>query len=97
MERLPEAQRQLRRDNAWTVVGQPGDVENITCEDLGRFKMPVLLMQGEDSPASMKRVNAAAQKCISSPQLVTISNAAHQMHQMKPAAVNAELTKFLSE
>lgn len=95
--RLPEAQRQLRRDNAWTVVGQPGDVENITCGELGRFKMPVLLMQGENSPASMNRVNAAAQQCISSLGLVTIPNAAHQMHQMNPAAVNAELTKFLSE
>ena len=95
--RLPEAQRQLRRENAWTVLGKPGDVETITCEDLGRFKMPVLLMQGENSPAPFKRMHAAAQQCISSARLVTIPNAAHQMHQMNPAGVNAELTKFLSE
>ena len=95
--RLPEAQRQLRRDNAWTIVGLPGDVETLTCEDLGRFKMPVLLMQGENSPGFFKQINAAAQKCISSARLVMIPNAAHQMHQMNPAAVNAELTKFLSE
>jgi len=95
--RLPEAQRQLRRENAWTVVGQPGDVETISCEDLGRFKMPVLLMQGENSPAPFKRMHSAAQQCISSARLVTIPNAAHQMHQMNPAGVNAELTKFLSE
>ena len=95
--RLPEAQRQLRRENAWTVVGRPGDVETLTCEDLGQVKIPVLLMQGENSPASFKRIHAAAQKCISSAQLVTIPKAAHQMHQMNPAGVNAELTKFLSE
>jgi esterase len=95
--RLPEAQRQLRRENAWTLVGKPGDVEAITCEDLGRLKMAVLLMQGENSPASFKRIHAAAQKCISTAQLVTIPKAAHQMHQMNPPGVNAELTKFLSE
>ena len=96
-QRLPEGQRQLRRENAWTVVGQPGDVENITCDDLRRFKMPVLLMQGQNSPAPFKQMHAAAQQCISSARLVTIPNAAHQMHQMNPTGVNAELAKFLSE
>jgi esterase len=95
--RLPEAQRQLRRDNAWTVVGRPGDLETLGCQDLGRLRMPVLLMQGENSPAPFKRMHAATQQCVSSARLVVIPKAAHQMHQMNPSGVNAELLKFLSE
>lgn len=95
--RLPEAQRQLRRDNAWTIVGQLGDVETVTCGDVARFKMPVLLMEGEQSPPLFKRMRAAVQKCLPSARYVTIPKAGHQMHQMNPSGFNAELLRFLSE
>ena len=95
--RLPEDQRQLRRDNAWTIVGQIGDVETVTCSDMARLKMPVLLMEGEQSPQLFKRVRAAIQKCLPSANWVTIPKANHQMHQTNPTAVNAALLRFLSE
>ena len=96
-DKLPEPQRQLRRDNAWTIVGQVGDVETVTCGDIGRFKMPVLLMEGENSPPMFKRMRAAFQKCLPAARLATVPKAAHQMHQMNPSGFNAELTTFLSE
>lgn len=95
--KLPEPQRQLRRDNAWAIVGQLGDVETVTCADLGRFKMPVLLMEGEKSPPMFKRMRAAVQECLPSAKFVSVPRAAHQMHQMNPSGFNAQLTKFLSE
>ena len=95
--RLPEDQRQIRRENAWTIVGQLGDVETVNCADIGRFKMPVLLMEGEQSPPLLKRMRAAVQKCLPSARWVTIPKAAHQMHQMNPPAFNAALIEFLSE
>jgi pimeloyl-ACP methyl ester carboxylesterase len=95
--RLPDPQRQLRRDNAWTIVGQLGDAETVSCEDLGRFPMPVLLMEGEQSPPLLKQVRAAVQKCLPSAKLVTIPKAGHQMHQMNPPVFNSELAKFLLE
>ena len=64
--RLPEEQRRNRRDNAWTIIGQLGDVETVTCADLAQFKMPVLLMGGEQSPARHNRIRAAIQKCLPS-------------------------------
>lgn len=93
----PEAQRQLRRENAWTIVGQLGDVETVTCADLARLKMPVLLMEGEQSPPPFKRMRAAIQKCLPSARFAAIPKAGHQMHQMNPAGFNTELAKFLSE
>jgi esterase len=95
--KLPEPQRQLRRENAWTIVGQLGDVENVSCTDLGRFKMPVLLMEGEQSPLLFKRMRTTLQQCLPSAKFVTVPKAAHQMHQMNPSSFNAELAKFLSE
>lgn len=95
--RLPEVQRQIRRENAWTVVGQLGDVETVTCADLSRFKMPVLLMGGEQSPPRFNRIRAAFQKCLPSAVSVTIPKAAHQMNQMNPSAFDAALIKFLSD
>jgi pimeloyl-ACP methyl ester carboxylesterase len=95
--RLPEAQRQLRRENAWTIVGQLGDVETVGCADIGRFRMPVLLMEGEQSPQMFKRMRAAFQKCLPSAGWVTIPKAGHQMHQMNPPEFNAALVKFLSD
>lgn len=95
--RLPEEQRRVRRDNAWTIVGQLSDVETVTCADVARFNMPVLLMGGEQSPARYKRIRAVAQKCLPSVSSATIPNAAHQMNQMNPPAFDAALIKFLSE
>ena len=94
--RLPEQQRQNRRDNAWTIVGQLGDVETTRCSDIASFKMPVLLMGGEKSPARFNRIRAAFQKCLPSAASVTIPKAAHQMNQMNPPAFDAALVAFLS-
>ena len=96
-QRLPEGQRQVRRDNAWTAIGQIGDVETVTCADLGKFRMPVLLMGGEQSPPAFNRIRAAAQRCMPSARTVTIPKAGHAMHQNNPAAFNAELARFLSD
>ena len=96
-KRLPEDQRELRRANAWTIVGQLGDVETVTCSDIGRFKMPVLLMEGEKSPQMFTRMREAFLKCLPASRLIIVPKAAHQMHQMNPPAVNAALMQFLSE
>ena len=95
--RLPEAQRRVRRENVWTIVGQLGDLETVTCADIARLKMPVLLMAGEQSPPLFKNAGAAAQKCLPSAGSVTIPKAGHQMNQLNPLAFDAALVKFLSE
>lgn len=94
--KLPEAQRRIRRDNAWTIVGQLGDVESIGCAQIAQLKMPLLLMAGEQSPPMFKSVGAAAQKCLPSATSVTIPKAGHQMNQLNPTAFDEALTRFLS-
>lgn len=96
-EQMPEAQRELRRQNAWTIVGQVGDAETVTCADVSRLATPVLLMEGEQSPQLFKRVLSAIQQCLPAAKRVTIAEAGHSMHQMNPAGFNAELLRFLAE
>lgn len=95
--RLSEPLRQGRRENAWTLVGQLGDVETYTCADIGAFGMPVLLMTGERSPRQFAPILEGFQRCLPSAARAIVPNAAHQMSQMNPAASDAALVKFLLE
>jgi pimeloyl-ACP methyl ester carboxylesterase len=95
--RLSEPLRQGRRENAWTLVGQLGDVETYTCADIGAFRMPVLLMTGERSPRQFAPILDGFQRCLPSAARATVPNAAHQMSQMNPPASDAALVKFLLE
>lgn len=95
--RLPEEERRVRRDNAWAIVGMLGDVETVTCADIARLKMPVLLMTGEKSPPLLKSAGSAFRKCLPSTASTTIPDAAHQMNQMNPSAYDAALSQFLTK
>ena len=98
-KRLTEVQRQIRLENAWTVVGQAADskARPISCDDIGKIEIPVLLMTGDKSPPHFRPILDAYQRCQPAAARVTIPNAAHQMSQMNPAAVNAALSKFFLE
>lgn len=95
--RLSEEQRQLRRDNAWTVVGQLGDEEKADCADISQLKMPVLVMEGEKSPQAFKKINKIIRECLPPARSVTIAKASHPMHQDNPADFNEALAKFAAE
>ena len=93
-KRRTEADRQVSRDNAWTVVADEGEW-SVTCDEVGSLKMPVLLMGGEKSPRRLVNVLDATHKCLPSAKRVTIPNAAHPMNRQNPAAFDAALVKFL--
>jgi pimeloyl-ACP methyl ester carboxylesterase len=93
-KRRTEAQRQVSRDNAWTLVA--GNAESsVTCAEVGSLAMPVLLMGEEKSPRRLVNVVDATHKCLPSAKRVTIPNAAHPMNRQNPAAFDAALVKFL--
>jgi esterase len=93
-KRRTEAQRQVSRDNAWTVVAEDAEW-SVTCAEVGRLAMPVLLMGGAKSSPRLVGVVDATQKCLPSAKRVTIPNAAHPMNRQNPAAFDAALVKFL--
>ena len=93
-KRRTEAQRQVSRDNAWTLVADV-DESSVRCAEVGSLAMPVLLMGGEKSSRRLISVVDAMHKCLPSAKLVTIPNAGHPMNLQNPAAFDAALIKFL--
>lgn len=94
--RLPPANKEIVRDNAWTIVGAGlDDAPPVTCTEFGALKMPVLLVAGENTGQRFKDLVAAQARCLPSARVVTIPNAAHASPNQNPGAVNEAVRQFL--
>lgn len=89
-----ESERQMSRDNAWTLVSSLGP-STVTCSDLAGLAMPVLLMQGEKTSPRLARVVEATRKCVPSAEYVLIPDADHSIQRTNPSAFQAALFSFL--
>jgi pimeloyl-ACP methyl ester carboxylesterase len=94
--RLSEDGRQMRRDNAWTLIADGGD-NPVSCAELASLRMPVLLMQGEKTPRRLAGIVDATHKCLPSAERATIPDAGHSMHVMNPVGFQQMLVQFLSK
>jgi esterase len=95
---LTEAQRQIFRDNAWTIKGlEEEERRPVNCQELEALNMPVLLVGGEKSPARYGQILTVIEPCLKQRERVTIPNASHGMHRMNPAAFNSSVAQFLSK
>jgi esterase len=89
-----EESRQVRRDNAWTIIGDVGRPQT-TCDEGARLTMPTLLMNGEVSPFRYRQMFDAFQECVKDRQRTFIPQASHGMFRTHPAATNAAVLAFL--
>ena len=93
----PEPERQLARDNAWTLKGdQPQTQEPFTCQDAGQIEAPVLLVGAERSPPVFAKILDVLASCLKRSERVTIPNASHPMNRMNPSAFNNAVLNFLA-
>jgi esterase len=94
---LTEGQRQIFRDNAWTIKGMEEEQRRpVNCRELEALNMPVLLVGGEKSPARYGQVLTVIEPCLKQKERITIPSASHGMHRMNPAAFNRAVAQFLS-
>jgi pimeloyl-ACP methyl ester carboxylesterase len=92
-----EAQRQIYRDNAWTIKGTEQEQRRaVSCQELGALGMPVLLVGGERSPARYGEILSVIEPCLKKQERVTIPNASHGMYRMNPSAFNASVAQFIA-
>ena len=97
-KKLTEVQRQMFRDNAWTVKGMEEEHRRpVSCQELGSLDMPILLVGGETSPARYGELINVIEPCLRQRERVTIRAASHGMHRMNPAAFNSAVMQFLSK
>lgn len=96
---LPEAAKQVLRDNAWALPAADKDEDRwppFTCEDARRLAIPVLLLGGEKSPAGFGRVLDGIQACLTRVERRVIINSSHAMPRMNAPAFNGAVMAFVS-
>jgi len=94
--RRPPDQKQIFLDNLATAV-DTGEFPPIACADVERLDVPMLLINGENSPARYPVMFAAMRACHPSiPAPVTSPGAAHAMHRENPERFNAVVLDFLA-
>lgn len=96
-KKLPETAKQIRRDNAWSLISLVADAqEPYSCADARKTKIPILLVTGDKSPPLYGMMHAALQPCLERSRMVTIPNASHGMNRENADAFNAAVLEFLN-
>lgn len=89
-----EESRQVRRDNAWTIIGDVGRPQT-TCAEGAKITMPTLLINGEVSPLRYRQMFDAFQTCLKVRERVSIPKASHGMFRTHYEATNTAVLTFL--
>lgn len=72
-----------------------GIFPELKCEDLKKISIPVLLLQGENSPEMFHLITNRLNNCIPNSRLEIIPNASHGMHIQNPDYYNNAVLNFL--
>jgi esterase len=93
-----EGQRQIFRDNAWTIKGTEQEQRRpVSCQELQALNVPVLLVGGEKSPLRYGEILGVIEPCLKKQERVIIPNASHGMHRMNPSVFNSSVAQFVSK
>lgn len=95
---LPDRNRQLLRDNAWTLAEADRDTGTwapFSCDDSRRLNVPVLLLGGDSSPANFSATLDRVQSCLSKVERQVIKNSSHSMPRINPLGFNAAVMAFI--
>jgi pimeloyl-ACP methyl ester carboxylesterase len=93
--KLSPGLKQMFLDNMGTGVVVEGRPQ-ITCDEIGKFGFPILLINGEKSPKRYSEMFAAMRLCKSIAVPVVIAKAAHGMQGQNPDAFNLAIKDFLA-
>jgi pimeloyl-ACP methyl ester carboxylesterase len=67
----------------------------MACDDLGKVRIPTLLITGERSPAFFLLITAELERCLEGESHVMVPEAGHGMHRENTAFYNEALADFL--
>jgi len=101
VDMMPEKQRDYMVEKMPLIVaGNHATIEarsdGMKLADLAGIRAPLLLMEGENSPSSIHRVNDLIAAAVPSVKRVTIKSAGHMAPVTHSAAVAAEIARFLA-
>ena len=67
----------------------------LTCADVARVKVPVLLLYGKRSPRMYRLINNELARCLPHAEQATIPDAAHVLHSHNPQVHDRLVLDFL--
>jgi pimeloyl-ACP methyl ester carboxylesterase len=91
----PSERQIMYVDNVRTLALGPSADLPITCEQLGRLRVPVTITVGQLTKSPSKLLAEVAQRCLPGSRLVTIPEARHGAPWQNPSAFNEALLSFL--
>jgi pimeloyl-ACP methyl ester carboxylesterase len=96
-DRMPERIKQLRRDNARTLLGQIKERRApFARADAEAIRAPTLLLAGERSPASFHRILDGLETAITDVRRAVVPKASHSSHLDNPESFAREVLAFLN-
>ncbi len=100
-DRIPPPGRAEMLENAQELAielrTQPVDLfPDLTCDDVSRIDVPVLLLGGEVSPRMFAVVQDALARCLPAVERATIRDASHAMHADNHEAYSETILAFLA-
>ncbi|HUR30163.1 MAG TPA: alpha/beta hydrolase [Saprospiraceae bacterium] len=88
MTNIPEVKQNL-------LYGSPSP--EVTCDDVGKIKVPVLVVTGRKSISFFSLMNNELYRCLSNRERATLINAAHGLEYENPSDFNKIVLEFLDK
>jgi len=96
-EKIPPAVKQIIIDNIWSGTDR-GERGNISCADVQKFNVPILLLTGEQSPKIYSEIITILRQCKPNiPAPTVVPKGTHSMHASNPAFFNEAVLEFLKQ
>ena len=94
---LPSSDRQMREDNAFTLLAQVNEGRQpYTRSEAEALSVPTLFVGGADTPGMLPVISRALAAHVPGARTVIIPDAGHSMFRQQPAAFAAAVLGFLS-
>jgi pimeloyl-ACP methyl ester carboxylesterase len=97
-DRMSPTGRRMLMDNARAMQAEVDATEYSTvlsCDDLRRISVPVLLLNGEFSPKLFHTITDILARCLPNAAGAVIARASHAMHLENPQAYTESVLSFL--
>lgn len=96
---MPDATKNSFRANAWTLVAAEKDTPTwapLSCDDVKRLDMPVLLLEGERTPAHYRTILDNIQACLRRSTREVVRNSSHGTPRANPQGFSAAVMGFIA-
>src|SRR5207249_3903211 len=88
---LPQWQREIMMANTVELRGimfSENIFPQVTCDDIKKIKVPVLLLNGDKSPVVFSSMRDELNGCLSNKEKATLLNTSHGLEQQNPVEFN---------